>query len=77
MRKQHQVMSAAHALLVSLLGWSLAVVLGVMVGVRLAWAWLRGAIKNHQARPVPPACLYQPHLGRHKFVKIQVSLWRT
>lgn len=55
------------------LEWVMAVVFGVVVGVRLVWACVRGALREDRVRDAPPPCLEHPSLGRHKFLKLQVG----
>nr|XP_045601510.1 epoxide hydrolase 4-like isoform X1 [Procambarus clarkii] len=69
--RKTNTMSVVVYVLVGVLEWVLAVVYGVVVVGKLAWAWCRGALNQCQDRDVPPPCLHNPALGRHKFVKLQ------
>lgn len=53
--------------------WVLAVVFGTVVLTRLMFAFMRGAVRDPRVRDAPPPCLEHPDLGRHKFLKLQVS----
>ncbi|XP_042857346.1 epoxide hydrolase 4-like [Penaeus japonicus] len=57
-----------------LIGWMeniLGLLYGGVVAAYLLWAWFRGAFQRPRARDVPPACLLDPNLGMHRFIKFQ------
>ncbi|XP_037775166.1 epoxide hydrolase 4-like [Penaeus monodon] len=49
----------------------LALLYGGLVTMYLLWAWFRGAFRQPRTRDIPPACLVDPHLGIHRFIKLQ------
>ncbi|XP_068239276.1 epoxide hydrolase 4-like isoform X2 [Palaemon carinicauda] len=51
--------------------WILAFAYGWMVVGYVLWLWIRGSLRHGIARDVPPDCLNDPNLGRHKYVKIE------
>ncbi|XP_042239026.1 epoxide hydrolase 4-like isoform X2 [Homarus americanus] len=65
------VWAALRWLTLALVEWTLAVVYGVLMLGKLVWAWSRGALHPPFVRVVPPQCLHDPLLGRHKFIKLQ------
>lgn len=64
-------MSYLREALVAWLEWTLTAVFGWLVAFRLAWAWVKGDLRESGVRDVPSHCLHDPALGRHKFIKIQ------
>ncbi|XP_071521988.1 uncharacterized protein [Panulirus ornatus] len=64
-------MSYLREALVAWLEWTLTAVFGLLVGFRLAWAWVKGDLRESGVRDVPSSCLHDPALGRHKFIKLQ------
>ncbi|XP_069977595.1 epoxide hydrolase 4 isoform X1 [Penaeus vannamei] len=49
----------------------LALLYGGVIAMYLLWAWFRGAFRRSQTRDAPPACLLDPNLGIHRFIKLQ------
>ncbi|KAK7083719.1 hypothetical protein SK128_020834 [Halocaridina rubra] len=67
-------MSFLKTRILGMLAWALALLYGTFVMLYLTCQYVRGKITTSITRDVPPPCLHDPLLGRHKFFRLKQNM---